>query len=115
MVVQTGIATNITKGCLVSFDGPFTINTFSQFFTPPQRAGFNILSHDEINRLALLTESHNISQIDVNKLIHSKPYIPTEPHFFIAQVQNYGRVICDILGTDLLVAQNIAEIVTHYK
>ena len=55
MVVQTGMATNITKGCLVSFDGPFEINTFSPFFTPPQRAGFNILSHDEINRLALLT------------------------------------------------------------
>ena len=115
MVVQTGMTTNITKGCLVCSDGPFAINTFSPFFTPPQRAGFNIMSHDEINSLALLTESHNLTQQDIQKVIQAKPYIPTEPHLFISQVENFGRVVRDILGNDSLVSRGIAEIVTHYK
>ena len=115
MIVQTGMATNITKGCLVSFDGPCAVNTFSPFFTPPQRAGFKIISHDEINNIELLSESKNLTQNDIKKLTQSQPYIPTEPHIFIAQIKNFKAVVSDILGEDALTTRGIGDIISHYE
>ena len=115
MVVQTGMATNITKGCLVSYDGPFSINTFSPFFTPPRRAGFSIITHDELNSIALLSESKNLSHNDIQKLVKSEPYIPTEPHIFISQIKNYHNVICDILGENSLTAKITSEVITIFR
>ena len=115
MVVQTGVATNITKGCLVSYDGPFSINTFSPFFTPPRRAGFSIITHDELNSIALLSESKNLSHNDIQKLVKSEPYIPSEPHIFISQIENFHNVICDILGENSLTAKITSEVITNFR
>ena len=115
IVVQTGMATNIAKGCLVSSDGPFSINTFSPFFTPPQRAGFNILSHDELNSLDFLSASNNLKHNDIQKMVQAKPYIPSSPHLFIAQLQNFHAVITDVLRDDSLTSRIVSDAIDHFN
>jgi hypothetical protein len=114
IVVQTGMASNIQKGCIISSNGPFSVNTFSPFFTPAVRAGFNIMSHDELNSIEFASQSNNLSNSDIQKMVHSKPYIPTEPYLFIAQIKNFHAVLSDCLGSHSLIAISIEDVINHF-
>jgi hypothetical protein len=115
IVVQTGMASNIQKGCLISSNGPFAVNTFSPFFVPAVRAGFNIISHDELNCLDFAVQSNNLTNKDIEKMVYSHPYIPSEPYLFIAQIQNFHAVLCDCLGEKSLIAISIEDVIAHYN
>jgi hypothetical protein len=114
IVVQTGMASNIQKGCIISSNGPFSVNTFSPFFTPAVRAGFTIMSHDKLNSLDFATQSNNLSSSDIQKMVHSKPYIPSKPYLFIAQIQNFHAVLSDCLSSHSLIAINIEDVINHF-
>jgi hypothetical protein len=115
IVVQTGMASNIQKGCIISSNGPFSINTFSPFFVPAVRAGFNIISHDELNCLDFASQSNNLTSKDIEKMVYSHPYIPTEPYLFIAQIQNFHAVLSDVLGEKSLIAISIEDVISHFN
>jgi hypothetical protein len=115
IVVQTGMASNIQKGCIISSNGPFSINTFSPFFVPAVRAGFNILSHDELNCLDFASQSNNLTSKDIKKMVYSHPYVPTEPYLFIAQIQNFHAVLSNCLGDKSLIAISIKDVISHYS
>jgi hypothetical protein len=115
IVVQTGMASNIQKGCIISSNGPFSINTFSPFFVPAVRAGFNILSHDELNCLDFASQSNNLTSKDIEKMVYSHPYVPTEPYLFIAQIQNFHAVLSDCLGDKSLIAISIEDVISHFS
>ena len=114
IIVQTGMASNIQKGSLLSDHSPFSISNFSPFFTPPACAGFAALSNLELNSLDFATSNNNLSDKDIQKMVHSKPYIPTQPHLFVAQINNWHAVLADIFGPTSILAINVDDVIQHY-
>ena len=115
IIVQTGMASNIQKGSLLSDNSPFSITNFSPFFTPPARAGFSAISNLELNSLDFALHNHNMSDKDIQKMVHAKPYIPTQPHLFIAQLKNWHAVLSDIFSPTALITTNVQDIITNYN
>lgn len=114
IIVQTGMASNINKGSLLSDHSPFSITNFSPFFTPPGRAGFTPLTNMELNCLDFAATNNSMTDSDIQKMVHSQPYVPTQPHLLIAQIRNWHAVVCDIFGEDALISVNIEDVITHY-
>ena len=114
MIIQMGMATNISKGMMVSSDGPFAINTFSPFFTPSSKAGHKHISNYDINTLQLLSSSNNLSQKDITKLLHSEPFVPSAPHLYIDQVENFHRVLSDVFGKEAIITEFVEELCLHF-
>ena len=115
IIVQTGMASNIQKGSLLSDNSPFSITNFSPFFTPPARAGFSSISNLELNSIDFASHNNNMSDKDIQKMVHAKPYIPTQPHLFIAQIKNWHAVLSDIFGPAALITTNVDDIITNYN
>ena len=113
IVIQTGMATNITKGMLTSTPDEFTIDTFSPFFTPPLRAGFQNISNDELNGLELSQHSRNLTPSDIKKMTSCTLYIPKSAHELKLQIKNFHAVTSDIITEDALITQDINAAVTH--
>ena len=115
IVVQTGMASNIQKGSLLSDHSPFSISNFSPFFVPPARAGFSALSNSELNCIEFASTNKNLSDKDIQKMVHSKPYVPQQPHLFLAQLRNWHAVLSDLFGPNALITTNIDDIISHYS
>ena len=115
IVIQTGMATNITKCMLTSTPDEFSIDTFSPFFTPPMRAGFQNMTNMELNSLELSQHSRNLTPADIRKMITCTPYIPKSAHELKLQVQNYHAVVSDILTEDSLLTQDIQTALNHIE
>ena len=115
IVVQTGMASNIQKGSLLSDHSPFSVSNFSPFFTPPARAGFSALSNSELNCIDFASTNKNMSDKDIQKMVLAKPYVPNQPHLFIAQIRNWHAVLSDIFGPDALLTNNVNDVISHFS
>ena len=114
IVVQTGMATNITKCLLTSTPDEFSIDTFSPFFTPPMRAGFQNITNDELNSLELSQHTRSLTPADIKKMTTCIPFVPKQPHEFKLQIANFGAVLGDVLTEDSILAQDITAAIQHY-
>ena len=114
IIVQPGMASNIQKGSLLSGHSPFSITNFSPFLTPPARAGFTALSNAKLNSLDYASTNKNMTDKDIQKMVQANPYIPTQPHIFIAQLKNWHAVLQDIFGTTALITVSMEDINLHY-
>jgi hypothetical protein len=116
LLVQQGMALNITKCMFTSSPSPSSINTFSVFFTPPSRAGFNLMSNDELNSIELSSSNFNLSATDIAKLVHCKPYVPNRPDLFISQVQNFDAILKDCFSADSQIPHlTTSPLIKHYN
>jgi hypothetical protein len=116
MLVLPGMTTNIVKGMLTSTPNPSSINTFSPSFTQPTQAGFKNFTNDEMNKLKPSTQTLNPSVIDIQKLIHRKPYIPYLPNIFISQVKNFDSILSDILSSKSQIRHlTTKSLIKHFK
>ena len=115
ILVQAGMASNIANCTFASQPDEFAIDTFSPFFTPPLRAGFQNISNDELNSLALSSTSFNLLPTDIKKLTSCTPYVATTPTLYKQQLKNYHAVLSDVFGTDSLLTQIVHKAITHYE
>ncbi len=114
IVVQTSMATSLTKGCVISSGGPFSINTFSPFLTPPERAGFQIINHQELNKLGLLADSKLLTVENVQKLIEANPYVPSDPTMLYNTIKNFYIVLDDVFGEEAFITHAVGRCVKHF-
>ena len=115
ILVQAGMASNISNCTFASQPDEFAIDTFSPFFTPPLRAGFQNISNDELNSLALSSTSFNLLPTDIKKLTSCTPYVATTPTLYKQQLKNFHAVLSDVFTPDSLLAQIIQKAITHYE
>jgi hypothetical protein len=116
LLVQQGMALNITKCMFTSSPSPSSINTFSVFFVPPSRAGFHLMSNDELNSIELSSSNYNLSTSDIAKLVHCKPYVPSRPDLFISQVQNFGAILNDCFSKQSQIPNlTTTPLIKHYN
>ena len=115
ILVQTGMASNIANCMFASQPDEFAIDTFSPFFTPPLRAGFQNISNDELNSLELSSTSFNLLPMDIKKLTSCKPYVATTPTLYKQQLKNFHAVLSDIFHTDALITQIVHKVIIHYE
>ena len=115
ILVQAGMASNIATCTFASQPDEFAIDTFSPFFTPPTRAGFQNITNDELNGLAMSCTSFNLSASDIKKLTYSKPYVATSPVLLKQQIKNFHAVLGDVFGEDALLTQIVQKLINHYE
>ena len=115
ILVQAGMASNIATCTFASQPDEFAIDTFSPFFTPPTRAGFQNITNDELNGLAMSCTTFNLSASDIKKLTYSKPYVATSPVLLKQQIKNFHAVLGDVFGEDALLTQIIQKLINHYE
>ena len=115
ILVQAGMASNIATCTFASQPDEFAIDTFSPFFTPPTRAGFQNITNDELNGLAMSCTSFNLSASDIKKLTYSKPYVATSPVLLKQQIKNFHAVLGDVFGEDALLTQIVHKLINHYE
>ena len=115
ILVQAGMASNIANCTFASQPDEFAIDTFSPFFTPPLRAGFQNISNDELNSLALSSTSFNLLPTDIKKLTSCTPYVATTPTLYKQQLKNYHAVLSDVFGIEALLSQIVHKAIAHYE
>jgi hypothetical protein len=115
ILVQTGMASNISNCTFASQPDEFAVDTFSPFFTPPLRAGFHNISNDELNSLELSSTSFNLLPMDIKKLTSCKPYVATTPTLYKQQLKNFHAVLGDIFTEEALLTQIVHRAILHYE
>ena len=116
IIVQPGMATTIGKGVVTSFPSAFDVNTFSPIFTPPSIAGFTDISNTDETKLELsLKSSQGLSEQQKNQLTSTKPFVPTQCHILICQLENFHLVLCDIFGIDSFIYKSVGEFIDTFK
>jgi hypothetical protein len=93
LIVQPGMATNITKCLLTSFLDQFSIDTFSPFILfPPIQAG------QEMNSIEYAYKSFNLTTDNIKRMTYAKPYLPVTCDVFKQQLHNFRAVMDDVFG-----------------
>jgi hypothetical protein len=113
IIVQPGMATNITKCLLTSSPDEFSIDTFSPFFTTPIRAGFTHMSNTELNSMEFACKSFNLTTEDIKRMTDTKPYVPTCFNVFKQQLRNFSAVVDDVFTPDSILAQDVQAATQH--
>jgi hypothetical protein len=113
LIVQPGMATNITKCLLTSSPDQFSIDTFSPFFVPPIRAGFNHMSNQELNSIEYACKSFNLTADDIKRMTDTKPYVPTSCDVLKQQIRNFSAVVDDVFGPTSILALDVRAAFDH--
>jgi hypothetical protein len=99
LIVQPGMATNITKCLLTSFLDQFSIDTFSPFILfPPIQAGFHYTLNQEMNSIEYACKSFNLTTDNIKRMTYAKPYVPVTCDVFKQQLHNFSAVMDDVFG-----------------
>jgi hypothetical protein len=113
LIVQPGMATNITKCLFTSSPDQFSIDTFSPFFVPPIRAGFHHMSNQELNSIEFASKSFNLTADDIKRMTDTKPYVPSSCDILKQQIRNFSAVVDDVFGQESILALDVRTAFDH--